>query len=135
MRHLALGLMLLAGVPGTLLGATPAQKCAGAKAKTFGTAVAAQARCRAKARAAGTATDGVCLAKVTAALEIRFARAEKGDTCPGDEPAARSAASECVDAFDGATAGTASCAARKIKAAGTSVAGKSRCARRAALEG
>ena len=44
-----LGLVLLAGSPASLLGATPEQKCMAAKAKAFGAAVAAQARCQATA--------------------------------------------------------------------------------------
>ena len=79
-----LGLVLLVGSPAPLFGATPAQKCAGAKAKAFGGAVAARARCQAKARARGTAVDALCLVKMEAKLGKRFAKAEKAGACPGD---------------------------------------------------
>ena len=130
-----LGLVLLVGGPGPLLGATPAQKCAGAKAKAFGAAVAAQARCEATARAKGTAVDGVCVAKVAAKLLLRFAKAEQASACPVDGAAAQAAAGECVAAFDGATTGSAACAARKIQAAGQKAAAKAACVRKATLNG
>src|SRR5262245_18972042 len=122
-----LGLVLLAG--GTApIRAAPPRTCAGAKANAVTGAVAARGRCQAKARATETDVDGVCLAKVDATLLMRFARADKSGACPGDAASAQETAADCVAAFDAATTGSASCAARKIKAAAKNAAGKGACA-------
>jgi len=130
-----LGLVLFVGTPARTFGATPAQRCAGAKAKAFGTAVLATAQCQAKARQKGVAVDTACLQKADAKLRKRFAKAERKGACPGDVEEAVATTSACVASVDGAATGDAACAARKIKAAGKQTAGKSGCAKKAALEG
>jgi len=78
-----LGLVLFVGTPARTFGATPAQRCAGAKAKAFGTAVLATAQCQAKARQKGVAVDTACLQKADAKLRKRFAKAERKGACRG----------------------------------------------------
>ena len=130
-RVAVLGLVLLVGAPAGALGATAAEKCAGAKAKALGAAVLAEAQCQAKARTKSAAVDAACLQKAEKTLQKRFSKA---GPCPGDVTAARATASSCVAAIDGATAGAAACAARKIKAAGKQAAARSACAKKAAVK-
>jgi hypothetical protein len=113
-----LGFLLLVSGAECGFAATPAQKCAGAKAKAFGAAVKVKAKCHAKARTSGAAVDAGCLQKAEAKLQARFTMAEAVGECPGDATAAVEATTACVTAFSGATAGDAGCTAAKIKAAG-----------------
>jgi hypothetical protein len=130
-----LGLLVLLGNPASLVAATPEQKCMAAKAKAFGGAVAAQARCQATAREKDAPVDLVCLAKVKLQVAKRLAKAEKVGACPVEAAVVDAAVARCVVGFDGATAGSAPCVARKIKAAGAKAAAKAACIRKATLKG
>jgi hypothetical protein len=112
MRNLALALLLVAA--GTALGATPVDKCTGAKLQAFGKAVDATSQCRADARKKGVAVDAACLAKADAKLHEAFAKAEKNATCPGDAGERASRAASCASSFDGAVDGDGACVAAKI---------------------
>jgi hypothetical protein len=126
------GLVLLVARVGAA-GATPAEKCAGAKVKAFGTAVLAQARCQAKARKKGVSVDAACLEKAETKLRKRFSKADAAAPCPGDVAEALAGATACVTTIDQTTAGDAPSGARKIKAAGKQAAGKSGCAKKATV--
>jgi hypothetical protein len=130
-----LALVLLVGLPAGAVGATPAEKCAGGKAKAVGAAILAQASCQAKARKKSAAVDAGCLQQAEKKLRKRFTKAEKAGGCPGDATEALAGATACVATIDAATAGDAACAARKLKAAGKLAAGASGCAKKAAVKG
>jgi hypothetical protein len=130
-----LGLVLLVSGAAPGFAATPAEKCAGAKAKAFGAAAKVKAKCHAKARKSGTAVDAGCLQKADAKLQARFTKADAAGACPGDAAGALGATTECATTFAGATAGDAACAAGKIKAAGKLAAGRTACAKKALVKG
>jgi hypothetical protein len=121
-----LGLLLLVGGPAPLLGATATQKCTGAKAKAFGSAVAPNPV--PGERAQGVAIGSLCVAKAEAKLLLRFAKADQAGGCRSMAPRPDGSG---LRAGIRATTGDASCAARRSKPP-AEAAGKALCARKAA---
>src|SRR6185503_11533545 len=132
---LVLGLLWLVGLPSGVRAATHDRKCAAAKTKAFGAAVLARSACRAEALVAGDGGDPACLAKIEKKLAKRLAKADGTAPCPGGAPEALANAIACVAAFDRTIAGTPSCAARKLGAAGRATAGTSACVSKAVRAG
>src|SRR5262245_46445936 len=138
MGRMLVALGILAILAGTAVARpTPTQKCAAAKITAAGRSVLANAKCRAKALAAGADVNPVCLATAGQKLAAAFVKAEATGACPVVEDAGTVAAAVdgCVSSFSGAIGGDAKCAAAKTTAVGKDAFARAKCLRKAFLIG